>query len=198
MRLNIRSTHSRRLVGLLSLILSVQLFAGTPHIQTDSPTAQTSPRSAAANSKHSAQAKNAIKYRNTKYGFTFSLPATWKGYTTVESTWEGYDNNGPHGREVLTHGSEITLVNPHSVPTKHYQDIYIMVFTHHQWNSLQRADFEISAAPVGPGEYGRNNKYVFAEPPRMIGYDDSYGTEEVLKIMRSKPLHPFDIPSAAH
>lgn len=135
---------------------------------------------------------------NTKYGLTFSLPATWRGYSTVESTWDGYDDNGPHGHEVLTRGPEITLVNPQSTPTKHYQDIYIMVFTHRQWNSLQRAEFEINAAPVDPGEHGRNNKYVFAEPPRMIGYDDSYGTDEVVKIMWSKPLHSFNIPNASH
>lgn len=31
----------------------------------------------------------ALLYRNTKYGFTFSLPSSWKGYSIVTSTWSG-------------------------------------------------------------------------------------------------------------
>jgi hypothetical protein len=81
-------------------------------------------------------------------------------------------------------------VNPQSTPAKPYQDIFIMVFTHAQWDSLQQGKFVVSAAPVGPGELGRNRKYVFAEPPRMIN-DNAYGWEEVVKIMHSSPLHAF-------
>lgn len=66
-----------------------------------------------------------------------------------------------------------------------------MVFSHAQWDSLQRGEFAVSAASVGPGELGRNRKYVFAEPPRMIDSDNSLGWEEVVKVMHSNPLHAF-------
>jgi len=66
-----------------------------------------------------------------------------------------------------------------------------MVFTHAQWNSLQQGDFAVSAASIGSGEIGRNRKYVFAVPPRMIDSDNSYGWEEVVKIMQRNPLHIF-------
>ena len=130
------------------------------------------------------------KYRNSKYGFTFLLPATWKGCKIVEGNWDGGDNNGPHGYEVLERGPEITIVNPRSTESDEYQDIEIMIFTHKQWNSLEEGKFFVSAAPVGPGELGRNDKYVFAEPPRMIN-PDLQGADELLSIMKANPLHAF-------
>ena len=57
-----------------------------------------------------------------------------------------------------------------------------MVFTPAQWRSVRQEKFLVSAAPFGPGELGRNSKYVFALPPR---YDYSFppGYEEVEEIM---------------
>ena len=170
--------------ALLSLALQAQQ-------QVDTPSPGTSPQGTQrTTSKPATRAAKSIKYRNTKYGFTFSLPTTWKGYSVRESTWNDANNSGPHGDEVLGSGPSITLVNPQSTPAKPYQDIFIMVFTHAQWDSLQQGKFVVSAAPVGPGELGRNRKYVFAEPPRMIN-DNAYGWEEVVKIMHSSPLHAF-------
>ena len=65
-----------------------------------------------------------------------------------------------------------------------------MVFSHAQWDSLEQGNFFVSAAPVGPGELGRNRKHVFAELPRMIN-DSLEGYEEVVRIMHSNPLHAF-------
>jgi hypothetical protein len=144
-------------------VLPVALFAQQ---QDDTPATGTLPQGAQrASSKPTNRTTKSIKYRNTKYGFTFSLPTTWKGYSAVEGTWDGGDNNGTHGYEVLERGPEITLVNSQSTPAKPYQDIYIMVFSHAQWDSLEQGNFFVSAAPIGPGELGRNHKYVFAEPP---------------------------------
>jgi bla regulator protein blaR1 len=179
------------LAGSSLLMVPAQLMAGFPQQQADTPTAQTSPQGTQhPTSKPAAQPSKPIKYVNTKYGFTFSLPATWKGYKIVEGSWDGGDNNGPHGYEVVERGPAITLVNPQSTSTQPFQDIYIMVFSHAQWDSLQQEKFFVSAAPIGPGELGRNRKYVFAAPPRMIN-DSLYGYEEVVKIMQSNPLHPF-------
>ena len=46
------------------------------------------------------------------------------------------------------------------------QDIPIMVFTVEQWNVLQKGDFSVSAAPIGPSKLGSNYAYVFALPAR--------------------------------
>ncbi len=168
----------------MSLILAAQLFAGIPQKQADSAAVvQTPSQPTQTNSKHPTPTK-AIKYVNTKYGFTFSLPATWKGYSTFEDTWDSVEDDTPKG-------PSITLINPQSTWDRKYQDIYIMVFSHAQWDSLQRGEFAVSAAPVGPGELGRNRKYVFAEPPRMIDSDNSFGWEEVVKVMHSHPLRAF-------
>ncbi len=32
---------------------------------------------------------SSISYDNTKYGFTFTLPLSWTGYTLVNETWQG-------------------------------------------------------------------------------------------------------------
>jgi hypothetical protein len=90
----------------------------------------------------------------------------------------------------LERGPSFTIVNPQSTSGKHYQDIYIMVFSHLQWDSLQQGKFSVSAAPIGPGELGRNRTHVFALPPRMVN-DSFYGWDEVMKIMQSNPLRAF-------
>ncbi len=162
-------------------VLPLALFAQQ---QADTPSARTSPQATQqATSKPAIRPPKSIQYRNTKYGFTFSLPTTWKGYSVVEGIWNDATNAG-------FQGPQITLVNPRTTPAKQYQDIYILVFTHAQWDSLQAGDFAVSAASVGPGELGRNRKYVFAEPPRMID-SDSLGREEVVQIMHGHPLHAF-------
>lgn len=135
-------------------------------------------------------ASKPYRYRNSKYGFTLSLPGAWKGCKVTESSWGGGDNNGPHGYEVLERGPEITIVNPRSTESDDHQDIEIMIFTHKQWNALEEDKFFVSAAPIGPGEIGRNAKYVFAVPPRMIN-PDAPGADEVVSIMKGNPLHAF-------
>lgn len=66
-----------------------------------------------------------------------------------------------------------------------------MIFTIDQWNSLQRDEFQIGAAPRGPRELGRNAKYVLALP---AGYNYAFlpGYEEGEVILNSNPLHTSD------
>ncbi len=188
----IKTLQLAQVVALSSLLAAKQLVAGIPQQQAVGPAAQASPQGTQqTDSKRSARATRLIQYRNTKYRFTFSLPATWMGYSTVEDTWTDANNSGARGDEVLARGPGIRIVNPQSTPAKQYQDIYIMVFTHAQWDSLQRGDLVVSAASIGPGEIGRNHKYIFAVPPRMIDTDVLYGWEEVVEIMHGNPLHAF-------
>ena len=40
----------------------------------------------------------------------------------------------------------------------------------------------VSAAPIGPTKVGENSKYVFATPPRYIGFADSLNTQQTTEI----------------
>ena len=48
----------------------------------------------------------------------------------------------------------------------------------------------IGASPIGPSEFGRNSKYVFALPARY-NFAFPVGFEEVEKIIENKPLQAF-------
>ena len=127
---------------------------------------------------------NSIVYRNTQYGFSFSLPVSWKGYSIVTGKWEGLAlGNG----DTIETGPMISIRHPQWSSEKRRQDIPIMIFSLDQWNSLQQEKFHIGAAPVGPKELGRNTRYVFALPAR---YNFAFlpGYEEVEKILESNPL----------
>jgi len=130
-----------------------------------------------------ASTEHAI-YTNTQYGFSFSLPDSWKGYSITTGEWEG----NPLGSDtVAEQGPIISIRNPKWTQENPYQDIPIMVFTLTQWDSLQQDKFHIGAAPIGPSKLGSNTKYVFALPAR---YDYAFltGYEEVEKILEGNPL----------
>jgi hypothetical protein len=111
-RMQRESSHKIAALAVFA-VLALALYAQ----QSNTPSPETSPQIAQpATSKPKSRATKSIKYKNTKYGFTFSLPATWKGYSAVEGTWGGGDNSGPHGYEVSERGPEITLVNPNRPP----------------------------------------------------------------------------------
>jgi hypothetical protein len=128
-----------------------------------------------------------LTYKNTQYGFSFSLPYSWKGYSIVTGEWEG----NPAGSDNVTEkGPIISIRNPKWTQENPYQDIPIMVFTLSQWDSMQQEEFHIGAAPIGPTELGRNEEYVLALPAR---YNFSFptGFEEVEKILEGNPLKAF-------
>lgn len=128
-----------------------------------------------------------VVYRNTNYGFSFSLPESWRGYQIVTSRWEGLDTSG----RVVETGPEIIIRHPLWTAEKPRQDIPIMIFTLNQWKSLEQDKFHIGAAPIGPQELGRNKRYVMALPAR---YNFAFleGYEEVEKILESNPLHTVE------
>lgn len=131
--------------------------------------------------------QSSIVYSNSKYGFSFSLPESWRGYTIVRSTWEGAAVGDQSTEKIVETGLIISIRHPQWTAQSPRQDIPIMVFTIHQWNSLQKEKFHIGAAPIGPRELGRNNRYVFALPAR---YNFSFptGYEEVESILDGNPL----------
>ncbi len=127
-----------------------------------------------------------IEYINKEYSFTFSLPASWKGYSIINSSWEGNLLNTSTDQKIA--GPKIIIRNPLWTSKNPRQDIPIMIFTPSQWDLIQKEKISLGAAPIPPSELGRNTKYIFALPARYnFAFPD--GFEEVIKIIESKPLH---------
>ncbi|MED4228781.1 hypothetical protein [Neobacillus cucumis] len=138
----------------------------------------------------STDASKSIVYKNTKYGFSFKLPASWRGYSIIISQWEGTANET--SSTVNETGPIISIRDPKWTEETPRQDIPIMVFTLNQWNSLKQGVFHIGAAPVDPTELGLNNYYVFALPARY-NYAFLPGYEDVEKILAGNPLETSQI-----
>ena len=130
-----------------------------------------------------------VTYKNNDYGFTFTLPADWDGYTIVKNTWNG---NNLVATTTKQTGVTLLIRNPKWTSATHYEDIPVMVFTIAQWNSYAAGNYAVSAAPISATELGRNNRYVFALPPRW-DFDYSLGYQEAESIVQSNPLHPFNL-----
>lgn len=131
-----------------------------------------------------------LVYNNARYGFSFNLPESWRNYRIVSNTWEGITKDEVLGERVVQKGPMLSVRHPEWTKKNPRQDIPIMIFTIAQWDMLQNDKFHIGAAPIGPSELGRNNKYIFALPAR---YNFAFltGYEEVEKILNNNPLHPI-------
>ncbi len=125
-----------------------------------------------------------ITYKNTMYGFDFTLPANWQGYSVVAETWNGSALKNTTAQS----GPKLLIRNPRWTAAAPYEDIPLLVFTIPQWNAYLAEDFSVSAAPILAQELARNNKYVFALPPRW-NFDNSLGYEEATAIVAGNPLH---------
>jgi len=136
-----------------------------------------------------------VTYLNSEYGFEFSLPEGWEGYTIVNEVWEGYPAGGSEPAET---GPIILIRHPEWRAESPRQDIPIMVFTMDQWEAMEAGEFHIGAAPIGPSELGRNDEYVFALPARY-NYAFPEGYEEVEEILAGSPLQPHKfVPAPKH
>ena len=129
----------------------------------------------------------AVAYQNTDVGFRFSLPDSWRNYTILNNQWNGTALEGQNAGEVVATGPSFTIRHPLWTKVVPRQDIPIMVFTYTQWNDIQLQKLSLGAAPIGPSELGRNNKYVFALPARY-NYAFPIGFEEVEQILKNNPL----------
>ena len=136
------------------------------------------------------KADDSQTYRNEEYGFTFSLPESWKGYSVSIDKWTGNAPDDQLGEVAVAEGPVVSINNPKWTEIKIYQNIPIMVFTIAQWNDLQSDKFHIGAAPINPSELARNSKYVFALLARY-NYAFPPGYEEVEEILKSNPIKTF-------
>lgn len=133
-----------------------------------------------------------IPYKNTQYGFTFSLPKSWEKYSIVTDQWAGIAVSGTQSGKVVETGQIIKIRHPLWTSQNARQDIPIMIFTFAQWTALQKVELSVSAAPIAPSELGRNSKYVFALPARY-NFAFPEGFEEVEKILAKTPLQATEI-----
>lgn len=125
-----------------------------------------------------------IVYHNLQYGFCFLLPADWKGYTIVVDQWSGNVLDKPQKES----GPQLLIRHPKWTKADPWQDIPIMIFTPSQWKIVAADNMAVSAAPIGPAELGQNQNYVFALPPRWIGFYDVKGIDEVQTLMNQNPF----------
>lgn len=134
-----------------------------------------------------------VVYTNDQFGFRFSLPESWKSFSIVTDKWEGIasSSQGDEAQKDVVTGPMISIRHPQWSSEKPRQDIPIMIFTLNQWNMLQKEEFHIGAAPIGPSELGRNKEYVFALPARY-NYAFPTGYEEVEEILKGNPLQAID------
>lgn len=129
-----------------------------------------------------------ILYHNTDYGFNFSLPANWQGYTIITDTWTGsvLENTIPQS------GPKLLIRHPKWTAAAPYEDLPILVFTLAQWESYQKEDFSIGAAPILSTELARNNTYVFALPARW-DFDYSQDYKEAQDIFAANSLRAYNL-----
>jgi len=125
-----------------------------------------------------------IVYHNTHYGFCFLLPADWKGYTIVSEKWSGTVLD----TQKTESGPQLLIRHPKWTKDDRWQDIPIMIFTPSQWKIVAADNMAVSAAPIGPAQLGQNKSYVFALPPRWIGFTDAEGTDEVQTLINQNPF----------
>lgn len=130
---------------------------------------------------------NDVIYKNADYGFNFTLPGSWKGYLIVNSEWEGMALGEEDNGQMVENGPIISIRHPQWTSEVPRQDIPIMIFTRDQWSSLQKEEYHIGAAPIGPKELGHNDKYVFALPARY-NFAFPLGYEEVDEIINNNPF----------
>lgn len=168
------------------LLLSVSLFGcinggNEAPIKNEAPQKEEMQKPEASNSEK-------VEYKDTKYGFSFSLPQSWKGYSIINDKWEG---SATGSSQISETGLLLAIRHPQWTSGNQRQDIPIMIFTKSQWDLLQQDKFHIGAAPIGPRELGRNSKYVFALPARY-NFAFPTGYEEVEEILEGSSLQTND------
>ncbi|AHF10249.1 MULTISPECIES: hypothetical protein [Dehalobacter] len=154
---------------------------------TNQETNQTGQTNGSNGSNEANEDNNPVIYQNTVYGFDFTLPDSWKGYSIVTEQWEGIAVDGPQSGQVIEMGQLIRIRHPLWTSEQPRQDIPIMIFTLDQWTDLLNEKFSVGAAPMPPSELGRNSRYVLALPARY-NYAFPEGFEEVEDILANSPL----------
>ena len=124
-----------------------------------------------------------LRYHNAQYGFTFFLPANWKGYSILIQQWNAELRSADYQTVIgIESGPAIVLRNPQWKASEPYQDIPILVFTHSQWDAVKPQRLFVGAGGSND-EISHNAKYVFGINSRH-NWDELKGWEETGKIVQ--------------
>lgn len=129
----------------------------------------------------------AVEYRNEQYGFSVTLPESWRGFTTFT---EQDDIWAIEVMNVIASYPIISLRHPLWTTAKPRQDIPIMVLTGEQWSRIKSEEWSVGAAPIPPSPLASNSQYVFALPARY-NYAFPDGWEEVEQVLAARPVKAF-------
>lgn len=125
---------------------------------------------------------NNLVYKNTEYGFEITLPVSWQKYSVLTEKWNGQTTDE---KAINFEGPKTIIRNSNWTETKPWQDIPIMIFSKNEWAMIEAETLSVSAAPIGPSKLGENEKYVFALPPRWVGFTDALGQDEATDITKT-------------
>ncbi len=128
------------------------------------------------------KSNDSVTYKNKQYGFEIALPDSWRGYSVLTESWHGTTLDSS---SIQYEGPEILIRNPKWSNIQPWQDIPVMVFTKEEWKLIEEVNLGVSAAPYGPTKLDESQKYVFALPPRWIGFTDDLGQDEALEIVKT-------------
>lgn len=131
-----------------------------------------------------------IIYKNDEYGFEITLQADWKNYTIdYTKRWDGLRIDTAFHEGPDYDGQMVFIVNPQWKADYNFAGIPVMVVTKDVWDLIAQEKVSVSAAPIGPAKIGENSKYVFATPPRYIGFAENFPsgdqTQEVYNIVKT-------------
>ncbi len=105
-----------------------------------------------------------LRYHDTKCGFTFYLPDSWRGYSVLHGQWEGQTYVSANDTTItVTRGPVILLRHPQWNPTEPHQDITFVVYTRSQWDAERQGKFSCTYYAGGTMvEIWHSPKYVFS------------------------------------
>lgn len=119
---------------------------------TTKTTTTTTPATTGSSTTTTPVATTDLTYSNTKYGFTLTFPASWKGYKMKEASFEDatvtYYINVPTTDESAT--GDVTA------DAGYYSPFAISVYTLNQWSEVEKIDGPKGILIV------KNNTYAFA------------------------------------
>ena len=126
-----------------------------------------------------------LRYHDGRYGFTFFLPASWRGYSaSVQQLKDERYSTAEDKQITCGYTPMITLRHSQWRTDAPYQDIPILVFTLAQWDALHRGELWPSLFAGGAmDELWHDHEFVFAMSSRYNGADDVRGWKEVAEIV---------------
>jgi hypothetical protein len=127
-----------------------------------------------------------VFYRDGRYGLTFFLPASWRGYSVSIQQIEDTTYSTAQDEQITVgQTAMITLRHPQWQARAPHQDIPILIFTRAQWDALHHGELWPSIFAGGTmDELWHSPRFVFAMSSRYNSTDEVSGRKEVAEIVK--------------